>query len=145
MIKGWGGPGKGMVTMPGNEWRPYSPDSFLCPPFPAYVSGHSAVSGACSEALRRYTGSDKFGQEVKLVPGIMTEPDNTGDTVTITFPTFSETAQMAGLSRVLGGYHIQADNVEGLRLGRNVAATVWKHYLKHLGQGEAVKVGDSRN
>lgn len=145
LIKGWGGPGKGMVSMPGDEWRPYSPDSFLCPPFPAYVSGHSAVSGACAETLRLYTGSDKFGEEVRLVPGLMTEPDNAGDTVTISFPTFSETAEMAGLSRVLGGYHIQADNVEGLRLGRNVAGIVWKKYLKHLGNAEAVNVRDSRN
>jgi hypothetical protein len=39
---------------------------------------------------------------------------------------------MAGRSRVLGGYHIQADNVEGLKLGRNVALTVWTKYLKHV-------------
>ncbi len=28
---------------------------------------------------------------------------------------------MAGLSRVMGGYHIQADNIAGLDLGRKVA------------------------
>ena len=28
---------------------------------------------------------------------------------------------MAGISRVLGGYHIQADNIEGLKLGKKVA------------------------
>ena len=33
--------------------------------------------------------------------------------------------EMAGISRVMGGYHIQADNVEGLRLGRKVADYVW--------------------
>ena len=41
---------------------------------------------------------------------------------------------MAGISRVLGGYHIQADNVEGLELGRNVAKEVWKFYKKHVGE-----------
>jgi hypothetical protein len=39
---------------------------------------------------------------------------------------------MAGLSRVLGGYHIQADNVAGLALGRNVAKVAWENYKKHL-------------
>lgn len=134
MIKGWGGPEKGIGQMKGEEWRPYSPDTFLCPPFPSYVSGHSCVSGACSEALRLFTGSDIFGEEVRLVPGTSTEPENIGDTVTIKFPTFTATADMAGFSRVLGGYHIQADNVEGLKLGRTVASVVWKKYLKHVGQ-----------
>lgn len=131
IIKAWAGPEKGMTSVKGTEWRPYSPDTFLCPPFPSYVSGHSTVSGACSEILRLFTGSDHFGEEVKLVPGLLTEPDRVGDTVTLVLPTFSETANMAGISRVLGGYHIQADNVEGLRLGRAVAQRVWQEYLQH--------------
>lgn len=133
-IKAWGGPGKGMMEMDGTQWRPYSPETFLCPPFPSYVSGHSTISGACSVALKLYTGSDEFGESVDLVPGILTEPDNLGDTVTLHFPTFTETAEMAGISRVLGGYHIQADNVAGLKLGRDVAEEVWKFYLKHIGE-----------
>jgi hypothetical protein len=40
---------------------------------------------------------------------------------------------MAGLSRVLGGYHIQADNIEGLVLGRKVAQNAYRYYLKHVG------------
>jgi hypothetical protein len=107
IIKAWGGPEKGITAMKGPEWRPYSPATFLCPPFPGYTSGHSTVSGACSKALELFTGSDYFGEEVNLVPGAMTEPDNLGDTVTLKFPTFTETADMAGFSRVLGGYHIQ--------------------------------------
>jgi hypothetical protein len=61
----------------------------------------------------------------------LTEPENLGDTVTLIFPTFTQTANMAGQSRVLGGYHIQADNVEGLKLGRGVAQLVWQKYLEH--------------
>lgn len=134
VIKAWGGPGKGMVDMEGNQWRPYSPETFLCPPFPSYVSGHSCISGACAEALRLFTGAETFGVSVKLVPGALTEPDNLRDTVTIHFPTFTETAEMAGLSRVLGGYHIQSDNIAGLELGRDVAHAAWEKYKKHLGE-----------
>ncbi|MFT6935078.1 MAG: hypothetical protein ACJAUQ_001471 [Maribacter sp.] len=50
------------------------------------------------------------------------------------FPTFTETAEMAGVSRVLGGYHIQADNVAGLKLGRDVAHEVWGFYKKYVGE-----------
>jgi hypothetical protein len=131
-IKGWGGPEKGMIEMKGEEWRPYSPETFVCPPFPSYVSGHSTVSGACSEVLRLFTGSDNFGEEVKRIPGELTEPNKKGPEVTLKFTTFTETANMAGISRVLGGYHIQCENIEGLKLGRSVAAVVWKKYLGYI-------------
>ena len=133
-IKAWGGEGKGIIEMDGKDWRPYSPEIFLCPPFPSYVSGHSTISGGCAEALKIWTGSDEFGSKSELVAGALTEPDNLGDTVILEFPTFTETAEMAGLSRVLGGYHIQADNVAGLELGRNVAKETWKFYKQHVGE-----------
>ncbi|GAA3570040.1 vanadium-dependent haloperoxidase [Snuella lapsa] len=133
-IDAWGGPDKGMVKMKGQEWRPYSPDTFLCPPFPSYVSGHSTISGGCAEALRLFTGNDKFGVEVELIPGALTEPNNLGDPVVLKFPTFTKTGEMAGISRVMGGYHIQADNIEGLNLGRNIARYNYKKYLELLGE-----------
>lgn len=133
-IKAWGGPGKGMIEIPGKDWKPYSPEIFLCPPFPSYVSGHSCVSGACGEALKLFKGSDDFGSSVTLVAGALTEPNHLGDTVKIEFPTFSEAANMAGKSRVLGGYHIEADNVAGLELGRQVARHAYEFYLDHIGQ-----------
>ncbi len=51
----------------------------------------------------------------------MTEPNNVGDTITPEFQTFNEAAEMAGVSRVLGGYHNRSVNIAGLELGRNVA------------------------
>ena len=54
--------------------------------------------------------------------------------MTLKFTTFTKTADLAGFSRVLGGYHIQADNVQGLALGRNVAGEVWKKYVRHTGE-----------
>lgn len=139
IIKAWGGEGKGWENIKGQQWRPYSPETFLCPPFPSYTSGHSTVSGGCAEALKLWTGSDEFGEEVQLVAGALTEPDNLGDTVILKFPTFTETADMAGISRVLGGYHIQADNVAGLELGRNVAHEAWKFYQVHMGEEQSEK------
>lgn len=134
VIKAWGGPEVGMTEMKGQQWRPYSPETFLCPPFPSYVSGHSTISGGCAEVLRLYKGDDRFDTSVDLVPGIMTEPNNLGDTVTLHFPTFTKAGEMAGISRVMGGYHIQSDNIEGLNLGRNVARDIYKKYLVLIGE-----------
>ena len=84
--------------------------------------------------MRLFTGDDHFGVEVELVPGALTEPNNLDDPVIIKFPTFTETAEMAGISRVMGGYHIQADNVAGLELGRQVARYHYKKYLELIGE-----------
>jgi hypothetical protein len=131
-IMGWAGPHKGMVKMKGKDWRPYSPDSFLCPAFPSYPSGHSTVSGGCSRALELYTGSDRYGAEVRLLPGWLTEPGITQDSITLKFPTFSSAAEQAGLSRVLGGYHIMLDNTEGLAMGRKVGAVVFDKCMGYI-------------
>ena len=41
-VSGWLGPCKGFVELPAEKWHPYSPATFVTPPFPGYVSGHSA-------------------------------------------------------------------------------------------------------
>ena len=141
-VQGWAGPGKGVVEIPAEEWHPYSPYNFITPPFPGYVSGHSCVSAAAAKVLELYTGSDKFGETEKRRAGALTEAEfecekiqvRAGQSasnakitcdVALDLPTFSAAAEMAGLSRVMGGYHIQADNVAGLDLGRKVAAFVF--------------------
>jgi Domain of unknown function (DUF6851)/VCPO second helical-bundle domain len=131
-IKAWGGPEKGWIEINGQDWRPYSPETFLCPAFPSYVSGHSTVSGACSEILRLFTGDDHFGLEVKRVPGELTEPKNLGEPLFLKLPTFSATADMAGISRVMGGYHIPIENVEGLKLGRKIGNSIFKKYQYYV-------------
>jgi len=132
-IQAWGGPNKGTITIKGENWIPYSPETFVCPPFPSYISGHSTVSGACSKALELYTGSDHFGESVKLLPGSYTEPGITADSITLDLPTFSETANLAGRSRVLGGYHIECENQEALKMGRMIGETAYQKYLYHVG------------
>jgi hypothetical protein len=134
-LEGWGGPGKGVVTLPAEQWRPYSPSTFITPPFPGYPSGHSTASGASARLLELFTGSDRFGAVEKRPCCALTE-STPGEEVTLELPTFSATAELAGISRVMGGYHIQSDNLEGLKLGRLVAEYDWA-YLKACFDGTA--------
>jgi hypothetical protein len=140
-ILGWGGPGKGVIELDADAWHPYSPSTFITPPFPGYTSGHSTVSGACAEMLRLMTGSDTYDYVEARRAGSLTEenvacevmqrvegklpvmPDGAelSCDVRLPLPTFTAVAEMAGISRVMGGYHIQADNIAGLELGRKVA------------------------
>ena len=120
MLPGWKGYGQGVGLIPAGEWINYSPMYFLCPPFPSYPSGHSTVSGGASTILKLFSGSDYFGFCAPRVPGSIThEPMD--DPVLLELPTFTATAEMAGISRVMGGYHTQCDNITALELGRKVA------------------------
>lgn len=144
-VKGYAGPCKGFKTIPAEEWHPYSPDTFVTPPFPGYPSGHATVSGASAKILELFSGSDRFEFLAKRQAGSLTEADcstyemqadegqpavgipESRDTV-LPLPTFSSTAEMAAESRMLGGYHIRTDNEDGLKLGRRVAADAWPRY-----------------
>lgn len=144
-VRGYAGPCKGVKTIPAEEWHPYSPDTFVTPPFPGYPSGHATVSGASAKILELFSGSDRFEFVAKRQAGSLTEADcstyemqavdgkpavgipESRDTV-LPLPTFSSTAEMAAESRMLGGYHIRVDNEDGLKLGRKLAVFVWDRY-----------------
>jgi len=136
-IKGWGGPGKGTVEMKGQDWKPFSPATFITPPFPGYTSGHATVSGACAKILEHFTGDDKFGISVTRNAGELTEPEKTTKVV-LQMPTFSAAAEMAALSRMLGGYHIRTDNETGLKTGRALADYEWPIFQQYF-DGSYVK------
>jgi hypothetical protein len=142
-VKCWGGPGKGVIDMPAEQWHPYSPSTFITPPFPGYTSGHSTVSAAASKMLELFTGSDHFGDVEKRKAGALTEPgyeckfimmrdgklppnhDKLTCDVALALPTFKATAEMAAISRLWGGYHIRTDNEVGLDVGRKIAEYEW--------------------
>lgn len=135
-IKGWAGPKGGVVSMPAEQWHPYSPYSFITPPFPGYTSGHATVSGAASKMLELFTGSDAYGFRERRPHCAMTE-EVAGHEVDLELPTFSATAEMAAKSRALGGYHIPVDNDVGLRVGRELATWSWPKYQAYF-DGSAV-------
>ncbi len=130
-VRGWAGPQGGVVEMPAEQWHPYSPYSFITPPFPGYTSGHATVSGACAKMLELFTGSDHFGAVERRRHCELTELDP-GAEVDLALPTFSATAEMAALSRALGGYHIPIDNTVGLRVGRAIAEWSWPRYQAYF-------------
>jgi hypothetical protein len=131
IIKGWGGPDGGVKEMPAEAWRPYSPESFITPPFPGYTSGHATVSGACSKAIELFTGTDEYGFLERRKHCELTE-NSAGEVMTLDLPTWSATAEMAALSRALGGYHIPVDNNVGLKVGREIAVWSWPKYQEYF-------------
>ena len=133
-IRAWGGPGRGTVLMRGEEWQPYQVRTFVTPPFPEFVSGHSTFSAASATILARFAGSDAFGAEVtipagssRIEPGVVPARP-----VTLRWATFSEAADQAGLSRRYGGIHFREGDEEGRRMGRAIGAQVWAKALTYF-------------
>jgi PAP2 superfamily len=130
-VKGWAGVEGGVREMPAEEWCPYSPANFITPPFPGYTSGHATVSGACAKTLELFTGTDEYGFAEKRPHCELTETTK-GEMETLDLPTWSATAEMAALSRALGGYHIPVDNNVGLKVGREIAVWSWPKYQEYF-------------
>ena len=126
-IRCWGGPGKGTVSMDGSSWIPYQPGTFPTPPFPEFISGHSTFSAAAAEVLRRFTGSDAFGETFTVPAGSSTtEPGVTpAATLTLQWDTFTAAANDAGISRRYGGIHFKAADLLGRAAGRAVGYQAW--------------------
>jgi hypothetical protein len=133
-IRAWGGPGKGPVEMDGGKWIPYQLVTSPTPPFPEYVSETSTYSAAAATILRRYTGSDRFGDSVNLSVGSSKiEPGITpARPVTLRWNTFTDAANEAGISGRYGGINFRSADIAGQLLGRAVASQAWSKTLSYL-------------
>jgi hypothetical protein len=106
------------------DWQSYLPT----PPFPDFVSSHSVLSASAAEALRRFTGSDRFGGSYRRAAGVSELEGKPGPLhdVVLSWPTFSEAADESGMSRRYAGLHFEDADVEGRALGRRVASLSWE-------------------
>jgi hypothetical protein len=135
-ITAWAGPGLGTRQIDGANWRPYQAITVVTPPFPEFFSGHSVFSAAGAEVLRRFTGSDKFGYSVMRPAGSSgVETGVPATHITLSWPTFSDAADEAGLSRRYGGIHFVDGDIVGREIGRKIGAQAWnkaKEYFRPL-------------
>ncbi|MBI2929703.1 MAG: vanadium-dependent haloperoxidase [Verrucomicrobia bacterium] len=108
------------ATEPDPSWTPL----IATPPFPEHISGHSTFSAAAATVLAAINGSDRFTFTLRA-DGLFG--------VTRSFNRFSDAAEEAGGSRIYGGIHFQAANVEGQKAGRSLGDYVVRNYLLPLG------------
>ena len=132
VIRAWGGldetgVGRGTMTILAENFVTFQrPNSDASPPFSEYTSGHSGFSAAGAEVLLRFTGSDEFGGSVKFAPGSTNfEPGVPLDETTLSWSTFTEASQEAGISRLYGGIHFSEGNLNGQTIGRQVGADAY--------------------
>ena len=119
-VQGWAGAGKGIQEIAGESWKPFQVPSFPTPPFSEFTSGHSGFSMAAAVALRKFTGSDRFGFFYTQDVPLKADPTEPVTDVVLSWPTFSAAARQAGESRLYGGIHFYGGNVVGLDIGEKV-------------------------
>lgn len=126
-MRAWGGPDQGTQIIDGANWQPYQPATVVTPPFPEYFSGHSIFSAAGAEILKHFTGSDRFGgSHTQLAHTSRVEPSTTpAADVTLSWRTFTDAANQAGLSRRYGGIHFTLGDLDGRAAGHGVGARDW--------------------
>jgi membrane-associated phospholipid phosphatase len=96
----------------------------ITPPFPDYVSGHSTFSGAASQVLAMFYGTD----EIAFTTGSDSLPG-----VTRSFRSFSAAAAEAAISRMYGGIHFRSANADGLASGLAIGEWSFTHYAQPKG------------
>ena len=96
----------------------------VTPPFPEYVSGHSAFSGAAATILARFFASDQvsFSTRSDFVPDVVRQ-----------FTSFSAAAREAAESRVYGGIHFRSSSEDGLTGGIEIGNWVVDYFLQPKG------------
>jgi len=133
-VQAWGGIGQGTVAMDGGQWMPYQEARVVTPPFPEYVSGHSTFSAAGASILQQFTGSSAFNYSVTVPAGSsVIEPGIAPSTdITLSWATFTDAANQAGLSRQYGGIHFNKGDLDGRALGASVASAVWTQVQSYI-------------
>jgi hypothetical protein len=127
LVQAWGGPFQGTKTIRGEDWLPYQRDNFVTPSFPEYLSGHSTFSAAAAALLKAAIGSDYFGMSVTIPAGSSrVEPGAVpAKPVTLSWKSFYEAADQAGISREYGGIHFNDGDFEARQAGEDVGLQVW--------------------
>jgi hypothetical protein len=104
------------------NWKPLLSElmGVNSPPFPDYMSGHSAMGGAFAGVMTEYFGEDYvFSTVSQELPGIVRH-----------FDSFYEAGMEDALSRIYGGVHVREACIDsfdmGLAVGEFVAANFFQ-------------------
>jgi hypothetical protein len=122
-------------TVLGQNWMPYQALTVVTPPFPEYVSGHSTFSAAGATMLALANGSDTFGGSITILAGkSKIEPNQNipAKDVPLSWPTFTDASNEAGMSRRYGGIHFYSGDMNGRAVGRQVAQYVYSKAQSYI-------------
>lgn len=135
-------------------WKPYQPSTFITPPFPDFISGHSTFSAVGARVLSKLIGSNLLnlnlsvdGIFMKNLSPLFSNQQNSEDRVylhcinifpkcseidenvpnkliTLTYNSWDDMALEAGISRIYGGIHYDSSNYAGYLVGNKISEDI---------------------
>lgn len=140
----------GGTNVSSSLWKPYQPDTFISPPFPDFISGHSTFSSVGARVLNKLIGNNLLNLDLSIDGTFMknvsplfsnnnkvedrfylhcftifpqsSEIDDTvpNKAITLTYNSWDDMALEAGLSRIYGGIHYDSSNYAGYLVGNKI-------------------------
>ena len=113
-----------LATDPDPHWAP-----LIAAPYPEWTSGHNCLDAAHTTVLRLFFGDDPVGGPFQIT-SFFVDP---GGPAERTFETFTQPLTELIVARIWAGLHYRSADVEGQRLGRNVANYGIANYFQPVG------------
>lgn len=118
------------------NWWPYQRYAFATPPFAGYVSGHSTFSTAASEMLTLITGDEFFPGGMAVHHFKKSEflqfEDGPSEDIELQWATYREASDETCLSRIWGGIHPPADDIQGRIVGEKIGKQAFETAKKYF-------------
>jgi hypothetical protein len=140
----WKGPSTatgetGVGWMIGENWWTYQKNTFVTPPFPGFISGHSTYSRTAAEIMTLITGDEYF-------PGGYGEfhaPANTylgadaGPTqdIYLQWAKYKDASDQCSMSRIFGGLHPPQDDIPGRLIGQVLGPQAFDYASSFMNSG----------
>ncbi len=118
------------------QWWPYQRPTFITPPFAGYVSGHSTYSRAAAELMTLMTGSPFFpnglGEFDALKNEFLVFEEGPSSEIKLQWATYTDASDQCSLSRIWGGIHPPADDINGRIIGYNIGIEAYEYGIKYF-------------
>ena len=107
------------------NWWSFQRPSFVAPPFPGFVSGHSTYSRAAAEIMEKMTGSEYFpggmGEFVAKKNEFLFFEEGPSEDIILQWATYRDASDQCSLSRIWGGIHPPVDDMPGRFIGESIS------------------------
>jgi hypothetical protein len=119
------------------NWWPYQRPTFVTPPFPGYVSGHSTFSRTAARTMHLITGSEYFpgglGEFFCPQNEFLVFEDGPSVDVTLQWAKYQDASDHCSLSRIWGGIHPPFDDLPGRIRGDIIGPDVVHRAMHYFG------------
>jgi len=118
------------------DWWPYQRPNFVTPPFAGFISGHSTFSRAGAEVMTLLTGDAYFpggyGEFIAHKNEFLVFEEGPSVDVKLQWATYRDASDQCSLSRIWGGIHPPADDINGRIIGEKIGQRAFEYASQYF-------------